>query len=84
MKIHIDDIKVLIFIQNTLGIGKVYKSKTSCRLIISKQSDIKKVIGILTNYSLNSNKILNSVLEWKLLIYILIERVIQPRIFLIR
>lgn len=59
MKLHIDDIKVLIFIQNTLGIGKVYKSQTSCRLIVSKQSEIKKIIEILTNYSLNSSKRLN-------------------------
>jgi len=59
MKLHIDDVKVLMFIQNTLGIGKVYKSKTSCRFIVSKQSEVKKLIEIFTNYSLNSSKRLN-------------------------
>jgi len=59
IKLHIDDLKVLYFINNTLGIGKVYESEKSCRFIVSKQSDIKKILDIFTNYPLISSKRLN-------------------------
>ncbi|GAA5137787.1 hypothetical protein GCM10023339_78200 [Alloalcanivorax gelatiniphagus] len=59
MKLHIDDVKVLNFIKNTLGIGKVYISKTSCRFIVSKQQEVNKILESFTNYSLNSSKRLN-------------------------
>nr|ATI20192.1 LAGLIDADG endonuclease [Juglanconis oblonga]ATI20355.1 hypothetical protein [Juglanconis oblonga] len=40
LKLDIDDINALNYIQNTMGIGKVYKSKSSptCKFIVSKQS----------------------------------------------
>jgi LAGLIDADG endonuclease len=65
IKLHIDDIKVLNFIQNTLGIGKVYKYKSSptCKFMVYKQSEIKKIIEIFSIYSLNSGKSLNY-LNW--------------------
>lgn len=65
IKLHIDDIKVLNFIQNTLGIGKVYKYKSSptCKFMVYKQSEVKKIIVIFSIYSLNSSKSLNY-LNW--------------------
>jgi len=63
IKLHIDDIKVLHFIKDTLGIGKVYESEKSCRFIVSKQSEIKKILDIFTNYPLISSKRLN-LLTW--------------------
>jgi len=62
IKLHIDDISVLNYIQVSLqGIGKVYKSLSSptCKFIISKQDDVKKIIEIFSNNSLNSSKNLN-------------------------
>nr|YP_009262128.1 LAGLIDADG endonuclease [Chrysoporthe deuterocubensis]AMX22203.1 LAGLIDADG endonuclease [Chrysoporthe deuterocubensis] len=61
INLHIDDIKVLNFIKNTLGFGKVYKLNTSprCKFSVSKQSEVKKIIEIFSIYSLNSSKYLN-------------------------
>jgi len=49
IKLHIDDVNVLNFLQNTLGIGKVYLSKSSSafKFVVSKQSEVKKIIEIL-------------------------------------
>ena len=58
IKLHIDDLSVLIFIQNKLQMGNVYsyKSSPSCKFRISKQSEVRKIIDILLKYSLNSSK----------------------------
>lgn len=50
---------MLYFIHNTLGIGKVYISGTTCRFMVSKQSEVKKILEIFTKYPLNSSKRLN-------------------------
>lgn len=52
---------MLNFIQNTLGIGKVYKYKSSptWKFMVYKQSEVKKTIKIFLIYSLNSSKNLN-------------------------
>lgn len=72
IKLHIDDLKVLHFIKDTLGIGKIYESEKSCRFIVSKQSEglagvaqpaSKKILDIFTNYPLISSKRLN-LLTW--------------------
>lgn len=41
IKLHIDNVKVLNFTQNTLGIGKVYKYKSLsiCKFMVYKQSE---------------------------------------------
>ena len=54
---------MLHFIKNILDIGKVYESEKSCRFIVSKQSEIKKILDIFTNYPLISSKRLN-LLTW--------------------
>lgn len=61
IKLHIDDINVLYYIQKTLGIGKVYKSKSSpsCKFIVYKQSEVRKIVTIFSNCTLNSSKSLN-------------------------
>lgn len=61
MKLHIDDINVLNYIQTTLGLGKVYKSNSSptCKFVVTKQSELRKIIEFFSSNSLNSSKSLN-------------------------
>lgn len=89
IKLHIDDANMLYFIQNTLGIGKVYISGTTCRFMVSKQSEVQKIIEIFTKYPLNSSKRLNFFTllvnsEAKLLNYTPKKGIIQPSQLLIR
>lgn len=64
MKLHLDDVDMLDFIQKTLGLGKVYKSGNSCRFIVSKQSEVKKILETFTQSPLNSSKALNFI-AWR-------------------
>lgn len=43
------------------NIDKVYKSEKSCGFMVTKQSEVLKIIDIFTKYSLNSSKYLNFV-----------------------
>ena len=44
IKLHKDDLNALEKIQEMLGIGNIYASGSSCRLIITKQQEIKKIL----------------------------------------
>ena len=44
IKLHKDELNVLEKIQEMLGIGNIYASGSSCRLIVTKQQEIKKII----------------------------------------
>jgi len=59
--VHIDDIRMLYFIRDTLKLGKVIidKSRAICYYRISTLKEIQEIINIFNKYSLNSTKILN-------------------------
>jgi len=57
--LHIDDIKVLHYIQSTLGIGKVYINGSAARFVATSLKDIAVIIDIFSKYSLNTTKMLN-------------------------
>jgi hypothetical protein len=59
INLHIDDLELLLFIQKTLGVGKVYTYTKNAYLRVSKQGDIEKLIKIFDNYYLNTYKYLN-------------------------
>lgn len=56
---HIDDLRVLEHIQQTLGIGKIYTKPGEASLVVQRLEDIKIILGIFTKTPLNSNKQLN-------------------------
>lgn len=56
---HIDEKEMLNFIQNTLGVGKVYISGNTAKLNVTKREDIIIIIDIFTKYRLQSIKYLN-------------------------
>jgi hypothetical protein len=57
--LHIDDLKVLEFIQKSLQMGKIYKSSSSATFMVRSLDDIYRIIDIFTKAPLNSNKQLN-------------------------
>jgi hypothetical protein len=57
--VHIDDMDMLIFIQKTLGFGKVYESGNVCYYEVYDLKGIVKIIEIFTKHPLNSTKLLN-------------------------
>nr|YP_009663693.1 hypothetical protein [Dactylella tenuis]QCW06831.1 hypothetical protein [Dactylella tenuis] len=57
--VHIDDKDMLIFIQKTLGMGKVFISGKKVEYEVFDFKSIAKIIKIFTNYPLNSTKLLN-------------------------
>ena len=58
---HIDDVEVLNYIHNTLGIGKVYikKDQAKATFLVRTQSEISAIIEIFSKNPLNSSKHLN-------------------------
>lgn len=56
--LHHDDVKVLHYIQHTLGIGTVYSSKdeTTASFSVVSQSTLKILIAIFAKYNLNTTK----------------------------
>lgn len=58
ISLHTDDTPTLEFIKNTLGIGEVYRYKRS-DFIVTNQKELKVLIKIFSEYSLNSTKLLN-------------------------
>jgi hypothetical protein len=57
--LHIDDLKMLLFIQSTLLIGKVNISVSSASFTVSSAKDMVKILDIFSEYTLNSHKFLN-------------------------
>jgi hypothetical protein len=54
--LHVDDLNVLNYIKNKLGIGNIYISNNTCHLNVTKKDDILKLINIFDIYLLNSTK----------------------------
>lgn len=59
INLHIDDIKVLQYISQRLGIGKITTDKKVCTLKIGKYEDLQKLLNILEIKPLNTTKYLN-------------------------
>jgi hypothetical protein len=61
ISLHIDDVEVLNYIHNTLGIGKVYikKDQAKATFLVRTQSEISAIIEIFSKNPLNSSKHLN-------------------------
>lgn len=57
--LHIDDLKVLEFIQKTLQMGKIYTKSDDASIIIQRLDEIKIILDIFSTSPLNSNKQLN-------------------------
>ena len=58
ISLHLDDSAVLEHIKNRLGFGCVYFAEKSS-FVVFKQKDLKELIKIFSNYTLNSTKYLN-------------------------
>ena len=59
IQLHIDDFNVLIYIRDILGFGKAFEFKNTCIFRVDNFEDIKKIITIFEQYTLNSTKLLN-------------------------
>lgn len=57
--LHVDDIKVLEFIQKKLQMGKIYTQGSMATLLVQQQKNIKIIIDIFETAPLNSVKQLN-------------------------
>lgn len=57
--LHIDDLEVLNYIKDNLGLGKVSSRGKICVLVVSKLSEIKSIIEIFELRPLNTTKHLN-------------------------
>lgn len=57
--LHIDDLKMLLFIQSTLSTGKVNIGISSASFTVSGAKDMVKILDIFSEYTLNSHKFLN-------------------------
>jgi hypothetical protein len=59
IQLHIDDLKMLHFIQSTLEIGKVYITGSAARFVVTNLKETPKIINIFSRYPLNTTKFLN-------------------------
>ena len=59
VKLHVDDHNVLEFIQKYLGIGRVYVSNNEASFVVTIKEEIKLIIDIFSESSLNTTKHLN-------------------------
>jgi len=57
--LHVDDKLLLDYICKILGIGKVYTYEDKCTFVVSSYKEIQIIIDILTQYRLNTTKLLN-------------------------
>lgn len=57
--LHKDDANVLIFVQNSLGIGKISYYSNSVRWVVKNQYEILVILDIFTQHPLNTSKYLN-------------------------
>lgn len=55
---HIDDVQVLNYIKDTLGIGTIHISKTEAKAYysVSSRQELNIIIAIFSRYNLNSTK----------------------------
>ena len=56
---HIDDIDMLYFIRDTLGIGKVFTTGKVAQYEVYDLKNVQRIIEIFTQYPLNTTKLLN-------------------------
>lgn len=54
-----DDLDMLLFIQKTLGFGKISTTKAQAYFDVAKLKDVARIIEIFTNFPLNTHKHLN-------------------------
>lgn len=59
IKLHIDDLKILEYIKDELGVGNIYVAENHCRFKVSNLKDLLVIINIFKNHSLNTTKHLN-------------------------
>ena len=59
IQLHIDDIKVLHYIQSTLGVGKVYLNGSAAQFVVTNSKDLAVILDIFSRYPLNTTKLLN-------------------------
>ena len=59
IELHIDDVDVLEFIKDKLGIGNVRLTKNKCVFAVTDRNGISKLISIFDKYNLNSTKYLD-------------------------
>lgn len=59
INLHIDDLKVLLYIKEKLGIGKIYTSNKIVTLRITKYKELQIILNILEIRPLNTSKYLN-------------------------
>lgn len=59
IKLHIDDVSILHFIQSNLKMGNVRSYPIFCVLEISRKRDVQVLIDIFSNYPLKTTKCLN-------------------------
>jgi len=57
--LHVDDKKVLNFICETLGLGKIYVRSNSCSWIIGNEKGLRVLLDILDRYPMNGIKLLD-------------------------
>lgn len=57
--LHIDDLGTLKYINDTLGIGKIYTRGNTCSFIVGNTNDLKVLLKILDQYPLNGVKYLD-------------------------
>jgi len=56
---HVDDKPMLDYICNILGAGKVFTYVDKCTFVVSSLKEIQIIIDLLTEYPLNSTKLMN-------------------------
>jgi len=59
IQLHIDDIQVLYYIRDRLGIGRVRSFRTMATFEVNPLTELEVIIAIFSNYNLNSTKHLN-------------------------
>lgn len=57
--LHVDDINVLNYICETLGLGKIYVRSNSCSWIIGDEKGLRVFLDILDRYPMNGIKLLD-------------------------
>jgi len=59
IELHKDDLHVLEYIQNNLGIGRIRDDKDKCIFSVTNAEGIHRLISIFDGYNLNSTKYLD-------------------------
>jgi len=57
--LHIDDIDMLYYIKDRLGIGSVKNYGNTAHFVVTSQNDLGKIISIFSDFPLKSTKFLN-------------------------